>query len=175
MKARDWYFRGWERQPDGQGKTKLVYVGEYYRFPGGVKRPKIVCGALTAALTALYLIVALRPTAGGMWHIAAIPQLLALIPLIYLIMGAVCLAFAPEKLTYRDYHASWRRISRSAVGCVVITGAMAAVELVYIFMSIGGQTALGPEFIYLLGELGCLALSLCLLLFVKKHPCSQSQ
>lgn len=174
MKIRDWYFRGWENQTDGQGKKRLVYVGEYYSFPGGTKALKAPCGALTAALTVLYLVVALFPSAGGMWHVAAIPQLLTLIPLIYLIMGAVCLARAPERLTYRDYHASWRRLGRSAIGCAVTTGAMVAVELVYIFLSIDTQAAIWPELLYLLGELGCAAISGGLLWFIKKHPCSQS-
>jgi hypothetical protein len=173
LRVNDWYFQGWERRLDANGKKRFVYTGEYYSFPGGTKALKKPTAMMAAALVALYLVLAFFPPAGGMWRIAAIPQLLVIIPLIYLGMGAVCLVRAPEKMTYRDYHSSWLRLTKSLWGCVVAFGAMAAVELVFLVLY-GGETPILPELIYWLGQLAALALSVCFLRFVKKHPCSQS-
>jgi hypothetical protein len=169
----DWYFRGWERRLDADGKKRFVYTGEYYCFPGGIQTLKKPVAVLSAALVALYLVLAFFPPAGGMWHIAAIPQLLVIIPLIYLGMGAVCFVRGPEKMTYRDYRGSWLRLKWSLWGCVVAFGAMAAVELVFLVLY-GAQTPILPELVYWLGQLLALALSIFFLRFVKKHPCSQS-
>ncbi len=174
MRIRDWYFQGWERQVDANGQKQFHYTGEYYSFPGGTKALKGPCGAMTAALTVLYLIIAFLPSAGGMWRIAAIPQLITIVPLLYLIMGTICLLRAPERLTYRDYHTSWRRMKGASVCCVITTGAMVIVEIVFLCLGMSEVGTIGREILYLLGELGCLALSALLVWFIRKHPCSQS-
>ena len=171
MRVWDWYFQGWERRADENGKTVFVYTGEYYLLPTG--RPKLVTGALTAALLAAYLTTALLPSAGGMWRLAAVPQLLELIPLVYLVMGLVCLLRVQDPMTYRDYHASWRRSSRASLVSAVFTAGMAVVEIVYIILYTGGGIA--SEIPYLLMELGCFVISLLLWLYIKRHPCVSSR
>ena len=106
-----------------------------------------------------------------MWHYAAIPQLLEVIPLIYLAMGAVRLARAKEPMPYRDWYASWRRMRFAALWSAVFTACMAAVELAYILLA---GPSLPPELLYLLGEAACLSLSLALYLFITKRPCTPS-
>lgn len=172
MRERDWYFQGWERRQDASGKTALVYTGEYYALPEGAKRPKAVCTALAAALLGLYLAAALLPTKGGMWRVAAIPQLLELIPLIYLAMGVVCLLCAPKKMTFRSWYASWRRIGRAARWSAVFTALMAAAQIVFLLS--GAAASAVKESLYLTAELGCAALSIALGRFIRKHPCPQS-
>ena len=112
------------------------------------------------------------PTAGGMWHIAAIPQLLELIPLIYLVMGLVRLWLAKEPLTFRDWYASWRRLGVTATVSAVLTAGMTLAEIVFILFFSG--CAVGAEIPYLLAEIACFALSLALAVHVKKHPCTPS-
>ncbi|MGM9614046.1 MAG: hypothetical protein ACI3W7_00775 [Oscillospiraceae bacterium] len=173
MRIRDWYFQGWERRIDENGKHCFVYTGEYYRFPDGIRKARIPAVCLTAALCALYLIIALLPSAGGMWHLAAAPQLLEIIPLLYLVMGAVCLLRAKEPLTFRDYHASWQRMRLSAYWSTGFTALMILAELAYLFLA--AETISFPgEALYLLGELGCLALSILLIRCIKNHPCISS-
>lgn len=171
MRIRDWYFQGWERRTDENGKNVLVYTGEYYTFPGGAtsKKPVLI---MAAALTAAYLAAALLPQEGGMWHYAAIPQLLELIPIIYLFMGAVRLIRTKEPFTFRDWYASWRRIGHSAGWSIVFTAAMAATELAFL-IAVGAERLL-PELTYLLGEIICVALSVLLFRYIKNHPCSGS-
>lgn len=172
MRIRDWYFQGWERRADESGKLRFVYTGEVYRFPGGmaaVRKPAVL---LAAALIALYALVALNPSAGGMWHWAAVPQLLEAIPLLYLLIGAVCFLRAKEPLTYRDWHASWRRMRYAASWSVVFAALMAAVEIAY-FLAVP-EARFADEILYFLGELALTALSLALTRHITKHPAAAS-
>ena len=166
MRTRDWYFQGWERGPDGE----LCYTGEYYALPA--ERPKTVTLCLSGALCVLYLLTALLPSEGGMWRIAAIPQLLELIPLIYLVMGGVRLLRAENPMTFRVWYASWRRIRTSALWSLVFTAAMAAAELAFLFAA--EKPDVGQELLFLARVLGCAALSFGLYRFVLTHPCTQS-
>ena len=170
MRIRDWYFQGWERRETADGKSPLVYTGEYYRPAPGL-RP--AAPLLAFGLAALYLLVALVPSPGGMWHYAAIPQLLEIIPLIYLILGAVCLLRAGDALTYRDWYASWRRMTHAAAWSLGFTGLMAAVEIAYLVLA-PEPPVFSRELPYLAGELACAALSLVLLRFLRKRPCTRS-
>ncbi len=172
MKIRDWYFQGWERRANDAGKTEFVYTGEYYSFPDGAVPARRAALCSLAALLALYLLLALQPSPGGMWHFAAIPQLLEIIPLIYLVMGAVCLIKAKQPMTFRDYYASWRRMGTAAWWSVGFTGLMAAVEVAYFFAA--DSLRLWSEIAYLLGGLACAALSAWLAAYIKKHPCVPS-
>ncbi len=172
MRFRDWYFQGWERRTDENGKSTFVYTGEVYTFPGGIRTARRLCLTLSAALIVVYGLVALLPSEGGMWHVAAIPQLIELIPLIYLVMGLARLLTVKEPLTYRDHHASWRRLGSASVGSTVLTACMAAAEIIYIVLYV--RSGFGPELLYLLGELSCFALSLALARYIRKHPCIPS-
>jgi len=172
MRIRDWYFQGWERRETVGGKTELVYTGEVYTFSGGIRPAQKRSLLYAAPLLVLYVLIALLPAAGGMWRIAAIPQLLELIPLLYLVMGLVRLWLAKEPLTFRDWYASWRRLGVAAAASAVFTAGMALAEIVFILLYAGG--AAGAEIPYLLAEIACLALSLALAVYVKKHPCTPS-
>ena len=166
MRIRDWYWQGWERGESGDFR----YTGEYYTLPEG--RPKAVTTALSGALCVLYLLTAVFPSAGGMWRFAAVPQLLELIPLIYLVIGEVCLLKAGSPMAFRDWYASWRRMRVSAAWSLGVTGAMALVQLAYFFAA--EEFDAGPELFYLARILGCAALSFGLYRYMSSHPCSQS-
>lgn len=166
MKTRNWYFQGWERGEDGA----LRYAGEYYTLPAG--RPKATTIGLGAALVILYGLTAFFPSEGGMWRIAAIPQLLELIPIVYLVIGAVCLARGRARMTFRDWYASWRRMKAAAAWSLAAAGAMVLVELVYLFTA--SELKLGQELLFLVRTLGCAALSFGLYRYMSAHPCTQS-
>ena len=172
MRMRDWYFQGWERREMPGGKTELVYTGETYSFPGGAGPARKRCLLLGLPLIVLYGAAALLPPPGGMWHVAAIPQLLELIPVVYLILGLIRLLLAKEPLTFRDWYTSWRRIGIAAAGSAVLTAGMVLAELVFIVWHADG--AIGAELLYLLAELACFGLSLALAGYIKKHPCVSS-
>ena len=172
MRIRDWYFQGWERRTDENGRSTLVYTGEYYALPGGMKTARSVCVPLSLAVVAAYLILALNPSPGGMWRIAALSQLPEIIPLIYMLMGLVKLLTVKEPMTYRDWRASWRRLGIAAIASAALTACMVLTELAYIVMYARG--AVLPELPFFLTELGCFALSLSLAVYIRTHPCTQS-
>ena len=172
MRFRDWYFQGWERRTDENGKSGFVYTGEYYIFPGGIASAKKICLTLSLALIVCYAAAAFFPSPGGMWHFAAIPQLLELIPLIYIVIGLTRLLLSKEPLTYRDYHASWRRLRTAAIGSAVLTACMALTELVYLVLY--ARSDILPEIPFFLAECACFSLSFALTSYIKKHPCAQS-
>ena len=172
MRIRDWYFQGWERRTGENGRSVLVYTGEVYSFPRGLRAARAICLPLSLAIIAAYLILALNPSPGGMWRIAAVPQLLEIIPLIYLGMGLMRLLLVKEPLTYRDWYASWRRLGQSAIASAVLTACMTLAEIVYILLY--ARDRVGQELPYLLPELGCFLLSYALAVYIRKHPCTPS-
>ena len=94
------------------------------------------------------------------------------IPLLYLVLGLVCLLRAPERLTYRDRHASWRRMLHAAFWSAGFTGLMVLAELAYLILYAKAAGASpGREGLYLLGELACLGLSVGLGVFLRKTAC----
>lgn len=171
MRFRDWYFQGWERGADGE----LRYAGELYTFPMGLPAARKKTVVPACALFAVYGFTALHPSAGGMWRFAAIPQLLELIPLIYLLIGVVQLMRVREPLTYRDWYASVRRMRVSAAWSLGFTAAMTAVEIVYLLFAAEELALTWPsEALYLTGSLACAALSFFLRRWLELHPCQQS-
>ena len=148
----------------------LHYTGEYYMLPGG--RPKTTVFALSAGLLALFLLTALLPSAGGMWHIAAIPQLLELIPLIYLVMGAFCLARVNGPMTFRGWYASWRRLCTAALWSLIFCAAMVLAEAA--FFIFGESFRIGEEILFLIRVIGCAVLSWFLWRYLKNNPCTQT-
>lgn len=173
MRARDWYFQGWEKRPDESGKNRFIYTGEYYRFDGSIATVRIVSVGLSVLLCALFLYLSFHPSNGGMWRFAAIPQLLELIPLLYLLIGAVQLLLVREPLTFRDYYASWRRMLISAYWSIGFTALVVLAELAYLVL-VAERGSFASEALYLLGEIVCLALSFLLALYIRRHPCTPS-
>lgn len=171
MRIRDWYFQGWERRPDENGKSRLVYTGERYSFPGGIGSVRGPAAAMTAGAAVLYLAAALFPPAGGMWRIAAISQLLEILPLVYLVMGLVCLFRAREPMTFRDHYASWRRMERASLFSAVLAAVMTGTELVFLILHGGDAPSLPRELLFLAEAAGCAAVSILLWHFIRKHPC----
>ncbi len=170
MRIRNWYFQGWERRTGENGKSVFVYTGEYYEVQEGA-RPRVL--ALAALLVVLYLPAALLPSPGGLWRVAAIPQLLEIIPLIYLVIGGVCLLRSRGDMTFRDWYASWRRMEKSAMWSILFSCLMVCVEAVYLVL-FTGEYILQRELLFLLNVLCCSAVSAVLFEYIRRHPCKQS-
>ena len=175
MRVNDWYFRGWEKKKGPNGKTTLVYTGEYYSFKDGIAPLKKTCGVLTVLLIVFYALVAFFPSEGGMWRFSAIPQLLELIPMLYLIIGTVnLLRVKGERMTFREYYGSWHNIRWTVWGSTALTALMCAAEVVYLCLP--NDNAILPirEMLYFMGDLICLAISIAYVAVTRKNPCSQT-
>ncbi len=166
-----WYFQGWEKRKDETGRVCFVYTGEHYTLPQGLRRAKLAGGLLTLGAVIAYGLVAFFPSAGGMWRVAAPAQLLEIIPLLYLCIGVgALLSKTEEKLTYRDWYASWHRMQNASLFAMLLAAVMVMVQLVYIIF-ISGGAALGIEFLYLVKELLCVGFAAVLWRYIRKHPC----
>lgn len=180
MKPRgSWYFDGYkrEKQPrkDGKGaRSVLVYVGEYYGFreKGLQRRLKWQTSLAVTASIAAYLYAQLTPAEGGMNRFVALPGILVLVPMIFLLIGLFNFLIAREKWEIRSYYAGYRRLGRFAIAQMAIMAVWALME--------AGFVALNPslffeELHYLLGALTSLGASIWLVALVRRHPAVQVQ
>ena len=169
-----WYFDGYKRvekeKPNGKMGSELVYVGEYYGFNGGKKEMtdlKKKTLFLSIASLILYFYAQFNPSTGGMVHWMAIPSLLSLIPIMFLVMGFINFLPAKEKWEIRVYYAGYRRLYRSSIGTLVFLCIWAVMEAVYVLFNIGDIL---DELVYFL----CVIASTILMAFqvrlIKAHP-----
>ena len=139
-----WYFDGYKRieedGPDGKKGGRLVYVGEWYGFPGGraemngIKK-KTLFLSVVCFLACFY--AQFHPSAGGMVHWLAIPSLLSLVPMMYMVIGFVNFLPAKEKWEIRVYYAGYRRLYRSSVTALVFLGVWLLMEIGFIVLNPG--------------------------------------
>ena len=167
-----WYMRSWQRVARSDGKGfDFEYVGELYGFARPteqVKRLKRLLLVGYVALVAVYLLAALVPSAGAMWRWVGLPQMLTLIPLIYLGMSVVRLMLCGEKFPYRDYHAGFLRLKKSCVASLVLLSATLLSEL--IFTVLYAENA-GRELPFVAELALCIGLCAAGLAAAKRFPC----
>lgn len=168
-----WYFEGYKgvEKLDANGKshTELVYDGEWYGFrePGRQTWLKRRVGALSAVFAAAYLYTSLTPAGGGMWRWVGAPEVLTLLPAIFLVMALLNFLPAREKWEIRVYYAGYRRLGRSAAAILALQALTLAAELVYLGLHPG---ELGAEVHSLLGLLVSTGCAGALVLLRRKYP-----
>ncbi len=169
-----WYFDGYKRveQPKKNGKgthSVLVYVGEYYGFKekGLQRRLKWQTTLATVICIVTYFFAQLTPADGGMNRFVALPGILALVPMIFLVMGLFNFLIAKEKWEIRSYYAGYRRLGRFAIAQVLILAIWTLVEAGFLVVN---PSSLLEELHYLLGALVSLAAAIWLVVLVRRHP-----
>ena len=170
-----WYFEGYKRveEPKKNGKGThqvLVYVGEYYGFKGGravQNRLKLLTTLACLSTIATYFYAQLTPAEGGMNRFVALPGILALLPMIFLVIGQVNFLTAKEKWEIRVYYAGYRRMGRWAIALVVLLALWTAIEVGFVVMNLSMLLA---ELHYLLAAVVSLAASIWLLVMVRMNP-----
>jgi hypothetical protein len=174
-KAGNRFFDGYRAElvpkENGKGYRKeLIYCGEWYGVKGGQKalgRIKLFCALPTAGLIAMYFYIGLNPSPGGMDRIVAAPGVVALVPMIFLVMGVINLLISKEKWERRVYCSGYRRIRNSSV-CFLICIALSFVaECVYTALH---ADKFAGEFGYSAGLVFCAACACALLAIRKKYP-----
>ncbi len=132
-----WYARGWRRAVDENGKTTMVYEGEYYTLGAdktALRRKKTEAALLFAIHALVYLASAVVVSDGAMWRWVGLFQILTLLPAIYLAMGTVRFCLGGEMLTYRDWHAGPVRLRRASAFSTALGAATLAAEIVYMVL-----------------------------------------
>lgn len=149
-----WYFDGYVRRervmPNGKTKQVLEYTGEWYGLKGGkaeLSRLKLQTLSLALVAFAAYLVAQFNPSAGGMVHWLAIPSLLSLVGMIYMVVGFINFLPVKEEWEIRNYYAGYRRLRWSSWVTLVLYAIWTVMELVYTFAHLG---SLLGELVYLL-------------------------
>jgi hypothetical protein len=162
QRSTHWYLRSWAYEdrlrPDGTKARELVYQGEYYHVVGksGTLLP-LKLGYLASAVV-LWLVLAVLLThfsRGASLFFVGGPCGITLIPAIYLAIGCIQLLRVPEKMTYRDVQASYRRIRLASKWAVGLMAVCLVGEVFYLsYRLIGGlEIAWGAEGLWLGGSL----------------------
>lgn len=131
-----WYLRGWEQreipEPGGRKRVDWVYTGAWYDFPADAPRLKIkvTLAVALAILLAVYVTISLCPALGNRTGYVSYPCFAAVIALLYDVLGTFWLVVTPEKMTYRRYHASARRLRGACAAGAILMGLTAAAEAV---------------------------------------------
>jgi hypothetical protein len=170
-----WYFDGYERveQPkkDGSGTRRvLVYKGEYYGLAGGapgLRRVKLCSAAGAALCLVAFFYAQLFPSSGGMYRLVAAPGILALVPMMFFVIGLGNFLFAREQWEIRVYYAGYRRMSRWVIALAVLLGVWVLAEAVYLILC---RAQVWDELRYLLAALVSAAACLWLVRLTRGNP-----
>ena len=163
------YQAEYEETEHGPNK-RLVYRGEYYGFRGGPKeqkRVKTLCAVLTLLTVGLNLYDQFRPARGGMIHWMAIPSLLSLVPMMFMLIGLGNLLMAGEKWELRVLYAGYRRLWRWGLAYGSLMVLWLAMELGFVIVNPG---LLGEELLYCLILAASLAAQAVQLILIRRHP-----
>jgi len=178
-KTTNWYLEGWEYREqigkNGKPKKVLVYTGKYYTLgPDKKKRRRLKTAVLALGLLAVALLAFL-----GIWGCGGLetiyvgaPFYVTILPAIYILMGSVVYAWAPEEMTYRDLCASERRLKRSTTFAAVLLGISVAGQVVFVILTASGVCSgeVGRELLWLGGDALCFAAVLTLCLLTRRFP-----
>lgn len=173
QKQGDRYFDGYERVPveDAKGRVryKLRYTAEWYGYEqeGRQKKLKLSTGLLTLVTMAFYFIAQLNPSLGGMVRYMAIPSLLALVPMMFVVIGLINFLMAKQKWEKRVYYAGYRRLFRAGIVLLILLAAWLVLEIVFICMNPG---LLGEELGYLLCAAVSTGAEAALVILLQKNP-----
>lgn len=171
----DRYFDGYQRvkSTDEKGKNRYVlrYMAQWYGYsqPGQQKRLKVRASFLTGIMLVAYLLAQFFPSTGGMSRTMAIPSLLALVPMIYEIMGLVCFLMAKEKWELRVLYSGYQRLYRAGIGLLVLLMLWLGMEGVFVCSHL--DLAVSEIRYLLLAGISTAAQGALVLLLHRNQPC----
>ncbi|MBP1736334.1 MAG: hypothetical protein H6Q60_215 [Oscillospiraceae bacterium] len=174
-KAQNWYLQGWEYEDRlGEKRTNprrvLVYKGDYYSFrlsSAGLKRLKVCFLCLTLVLLTVYIAGFFLNARRFLFAPAGIPYSLAIIPLIYLVIGVCSLLTAKEPLTYRAYFGAVKRTRWAADFGAALLAVAVVGQIIYLFQYGAGWAA---DDWFLAGNILCTVLLTIMLLLFRRFP-----
>lgn len=121
----------------GKLRRTVTYIGIWYAIKNNEK----------SARTKLFIVLALGIIAAGclvgmllnwnsadVWLPVTVPKAVALLPMLYLLMGVSELPYKLKPMHRAKYYHSFIRISRSGVGVLAFVGVSIVAEIVYRFV-----------------------------------------
>lgn len=178
-RGESWYMRGWQKEsvtlPGGRMRTEWVYRGAYYDYAPEAPRLTVRVSAAVCALilTGAYILGGLMPSAGALTTYVAYPYFAELLPMFYFLMGAFWLACTPGPMTYRRYHASFRRLRTAAWAGAVWMAVPLLAELVLLLR--GASGSYGRELALLACMLVCEGQYGMMLLLTGRYPITETE
>lgn len=143
----------------GRMRKKTTYVGIWYFVddePRAARVKLIVSAALCVLAAALCVLPLFIKGVERGWLLAALPKLLALFPLLYLLMGAASLPFSLKPMHRDRYMHSFVRILRSGAAVGVMTLVSFGAKLVYRMVN-ADWMFMGKDVLELVCGLGAIA------------------
>lgn len=178
--GRDWYLEGWEKRTvneNGKDKVTLVYVGQYYGYSlkkDQMKKLKLAHAVLALLIAAFFVATALVDPENYEQYFVGLPFLLVMIPYMPYFVGVVLVISSKEKMTYRDFYASYRRIDFYAKAMFILLCVAAAGGLVSVFLALfgsAGRELIGPRLLWLLCDALCALCCAAVLWLQRRYPC----
>ncbi len=174
----DWYFTGYRCQKvakkNGKGWTRIyIYEGEYYGYGSEGEDCRKVKGGYALFGTWIlltYLLAAFSNAVGNKISYIGVTFLIALLPLLYLAAGLICALLQKQRMTYRGYCISYKRILRSAKMMIGILWIPLLLESIFL-MNNRAFLAQGSEIRFFASMLLCMTGLILLLAFMKKKRC----
>ncbi len=174
----DWYFTGYqcEKRAKKKGKGTIrvyTYSGEYYGYGREGKeagRVKAGYAFFAAWILISYLLAAFSNATGNKIPYIGLTFLFALLPLFYFCAGIITAMTQGERMTYRGYCGSYRRILRSLKGMSLLLILPCSLEIIFL-LNHTEYALQGNEIRFLLSMLACFVGLICCLCFMKKKTC----
>ena len=132
--------------------TRTSYQGDFYVLPFDEqqkRRTGILNVIWTIALWVIELGMGLINTDSSRTAWIVFPYLFVILPLGYMLYGAVSYIGAPVRMHRAHYETGLLRMKRSCIGAMVLTGIGAVLDLVYMVLH-RGEIRMGMECIYLI-------------------------
>jgi hypothetical protein len=155
---KDDYSRFLRLNRKGKVVPDISYLGDYYVLPFDEKQKKRtgICNLLGAGLLLAIQIAAglMNPDSSRTFWIVY-PYLFTLLPLAYMIAGAVRYFEVPLRMQKAHYETSIARIKHSCIGTMVLAGISAVLDIVYMLVH-RGDFHVGRELCYFGCQVVCL-------------------
>ena len=132
--------------------TRTSYQGDFYVLPFDEqqkRRTGIFNVIWTIALWVIELGMGLLNPDSSRTAWIVFPYLFVILPLGYMLYGAVSYIGAPLRMHRAHYETGLLRMKRSCIGAMVLTGIGAVLDLVYMVLH-RGEIRMGMECIYLI-------------------------
>ncbi len=177
---RDWYLQDWEMrtiEKNGKKKMDYVYVGHYYGYSlekNDLIKLKLAHIAPALLLPVIYIIAAVIGQENYEQFFVGMPFLFAMIPYMPYFVGVVILVYTKERLTYRDYFASYQRIDfwiKALLILFIIATLGSLVSLIMAFANPELAALRLPRAVFLLCMLASVGCCCFTKLLLYKFPC----
>jgi hypothetical protein len=152
---------------------KYSYTGVHFRFdmPAGLlKRTRIIYIILAAATAAIYVAGGLPDMEGNRILYVMLPYIVTFLPLAFMVIDTVKIAFLPDMFTEKQYDRSVLQMKRSSIAVLAAACLAFIGDIVFIFAQCPVNSRIG-EIPFLICCLSVISLDAVLIIMQGKTAC----